>query len=158
MSDFPPSEAPFLQTMMYMPEDEEEIRYQQEKNFRDTANCVNAREIALYDLVENQTGQQWFLIGNPLVKRLGYRKCFYATTAGAVTNIAHGIADVANCRFVKIYGTMQDSPFTTAFPIPLSGAAPVVLTVGAANIVVNDTTAAYVGYTAYVVLEYVRDR
>lgn len=158
MSNHRESEAPFLQASTFMPKDQEEFRYQTEKNYRDISNNVNLREIALYDLIENQTGQQWFLIGNQLNKRLGYRKCVYETTAGAVTNIPHGIADAANCRFVKIYGTMQNSPFTAAFPIPQSGAAPVTVSVGAANVTVNDTTAAYVGYTVYITLEYVRDR
>lgn len=157
MTNIPSSEAPFLSTSMYLSDEAKEIRTQLEENYRNTSNCVNAREIALYDLTEVQTGQQWFTSGDVTKKRYGYRKCFLATTAGAVTNITHSISDIAGCRVTALYGTMQNSPFTLAIPLPQSNPNPVYLTIGPVNITINDTGAAFVGYIAYVVVEYVRD-
>ena len=158
MSYSPDSETSILQTTINIPADNGEARYVLEKSYSDIANSVNLREIAIYDLTENQNGQQWFIYGDNLRKRFGYRKCFSQITAGAVTTIAHGIADITSCRITRISGTMQNSPFTTAIPLPQSGANPVSISIGAANITLNDSTAAYVGYTAYIIVEFVRDR
>lgn len=151
-------EVSVLPTSVVLPKDPEERKYKHEQLYSQTAGAVNLREIAVYDLVENQTGEQWFLPGDVTKKRFGYRLCVYDTIAGVALNMAHGIADITSCRVTNIYGTLQDSPFTVAYPIPLGGAAPINLSVTATNIVVGDPTAAYAGFIAYVTIEYVRDR
>jgi len=151
-------EASFLATSVVLPEEAKERDFKLEQLYSQTANAVNLREVASYDLTENQTGQQWFLAGDVTKKRFGYRLCLYGTIAGVVLNIAHGITDLDECRVTRLYGTLQDSPFTVAYPIPLGGAAPINLSITSTNVVVGDPTAAYAGYIAYVVVEYVRDR
>lgn len=154
----PELELPILSTSMTLSKDSKAQKGELESTYTRIATNVNAREIAIYELVENQTGQQWFIEGNISNKRFGYRICFTKPLAGVATTIAHGITDIAHCRITKMYGTLQDSPFTTAYPIPLGGVAPINLSIGAVNITVGDPTAAYGAYIAYVIVEYVRDR
>jgi hypothetical protein len=157
MSHSPESYGPFVNPSLVITEDDDPEEVLVSAHFN-IANCVNAREVGFYETVENQTGQQWYITGDVRKKRWGYRKCFEATTAGAVTTIAHGITDIADCRVTRLYGTIQDSPFTLAVPIPQGGAVPISVTIGPTNITVNDSTAAYVGDLVYVTVEYVRDR
>ena len=150
--------APILPLSSILPQDEEDRIFRHQQIYTQTANAVNLRDIGIYDLIENQNGQNWFLAGDITKKRIGYRLCGYGTIAGVTLNIPHNIADIAECRITRLYGTLQDSPFTVAYPIPLGNAAPIDISVTSTNIVVGDSTAAYAGFIAYVVLEYVRDR
>lgn len=49
---------------------------QHKQAYQDLSNGVNQREIALYDLTELVTGQQWFTLGDPQTKRYAYRTTF----------------------------------------------------------------------------------
>ncbi len=108
---------------------------------------MNDKEIALYDLVELVTGEQWFTTGDPQTKRLAFRQVyeFGPIAAGALLLIPHNISGVnVTTTFTHIYGTA----FTTLpdnRPIPFASATLVTdqiqITVGGTNIrIVNGTT------------------
>lgn len=152
------SQAPLLSQGYTLPDDPKDMKASLESELKNIAEKTNVRDIAIYDLIENQNGQQWFLEGNIQNKRFGYRICYYETLAGVATNIPHGIANIDQCRITRLYGTIQNSPFTTAVPIPNGGPANTNLSIGPVNIVVGDPTGTYPGYVVYVVVEFVYDR
>ena len=158
MSYSPQSEAPLLALTYSLPEEQGELRYSIERQFSQIANKVNVRDISIYDLVENQTGQQWFIENTQTTKRFGYRICYVETLGGVLTNISHGITDIAECRVTRLYGVLQDSPFTQAISIPNGGPSNTNLSITATNIIIGDPTATYTGFEAYIVLEFVRNR
>lgn len=100
------SKAAFLPTYDVFSEDDSQRLYQLNKNYTDTANAVNVRDISLYDTVELLNGQQFFTTGNAQKKRYGYRKVFSIGTvnAGATLTTAHGLTGVT--LFTRIYGTV----------------------------------------------------
>lgn len=122
------------------------------------SNAINLREIGLYDLVEQVTGQQFFIANDPLKKRFGYRRAyqFGSIAAGATSTQAHGLTNVT--IYTHIYGTAV----TTAENIPLpyvSTAAlnqQVSLRVVGANIEIINGAGANNITSAIVVLEYLK--
>lgn len=68
----------------------------------DISRAVNIRDIAIYDLKESITGQQWFNPTNVQLKRDGFRQVFTFTGVG---NIAHGIT---NLTLVNGFGEYTD--------------------------------------------------
>ena len=63
------------------------------KFYTDVASCVNAREIAFYDLIETFTGQQWFSVDDSQGRRGAFRKVvsFASPLVSGVNSEEHGI-------------------------------------------------------------------
>lgn len=97
--------APFLQTSVYFPDDFETFRIKFLELYRDISNCVNVRQISVFDLQEFLTGEQWFTSGNPQAKRQTFRQVYSigAIAAGATSTTAHGLTNLT--AFTHIYGT-----------------------------------------------------
>ena len=141
----------------------EQFRQQITEYYNDIAVKVNTKDRGYYpEDYEIINCQRFFTAGNPQAYREVFRKVINFGTlpnAGA-GNVAHGIANYANCTFTRIFATATD-PGLNAIHIPhINVAAPadsVQLDVGPVNVTITTTTANYVGYTeCYVVLEYVR--
>jgi len=88
--------GPFLPINQTFSQNEGEFHVQITNRDRDIARNINDREIALYDLAEVPTGQQWFNSANTQVKRNGYRKAFIlpAITSGNSLSLAHNIVGI----------------------------------------------------------------
>lgn len=154
------SSAPFLQTSVFFPDNFEEFRVKFLELYRDIANNTNIKQIGIYDLNENLTGQQWFTPGNPQKKRQTFRKAFQigAIAAGATLNTAHGLTGIT--AFTQIYGSAI-TDVVDYRPIPYASATAVNLQieikVTATNIVIINGAAAPNITSALVILEYLKN-
>jgi hypothetical protein len=88
--------GPFLPINQTFSEDDDQFLIQITNRDRDIARYLNVREIAIFDLVETPTGQQWYNLTNPQIKRNGFREvfAFTAIAAGATLTITHGIVGI----------------------------------------------------------------
>lgn len=96
--------GPYLPINQTFSEDEDQRLIQMTNRDRDIARYLNIRQIGIYDLNENPTGQQ-FPGTTPQSKKQTFRKIFELGpfAAGTVNTIAHGISGITS--FTQIYGT-----------------------------------------------------
>ena len=152
--------APFLQTSVFFPDEFDEFRVKFLQLYRDIANCVNKREISIYELQEFLTGEQWFTVGNPQLKRQTYRQTYQigAIAAGTTLNTAHGITGFT--AFTHIYATAVTA-LPDNRPIPYASVTAVnqqiEIRVDATNIIISNGAAAPAITSAIVVLEYLKN-
>lgn len=158
------SEAPFLPTSIYFPNDFDEMRVKLLEINRNIANNMNIRKIGVFETVEFIAGESWFNESNSQNKRGSFRKVFSIGTiaAGATYTQAHGITGFSTLKFVDIYGTaIVDAVNFNQRPIPYIDVA--LLTNGIqidtdnTNLrIINGATAADI-LSAIVVLEYLKN-
>lgn len=154
------SQAPYLPTSIYFPEEFNEFRVVMLGIYRNIANTVNVRQIAVFDLVEFLSGEQWFTSGNPQVKRQTYRKVFSigAIATGATLNTAHGLTGVT--AYTNIMGTCV-TDVVDYRPIPYASATAVnqqiEIKVDATNVTIINGAASPNITSAIVVLEYLKN-
>lgn len=154
----------FLIQNQYFSKDQETFLQQITKINADISRTVNVREIALFDLAEIPTGQQWFNTANVQIKRDGFRKVFTfgAIAPGATSTIAHGITGFSTLTFTHIYGTAITSAATfNQRPLPYVDVTNVTnqisIDADATNFrIVNGATAPNV-LSGIVVLEYLKN-
>lgn len=152
--------GPFLPTTVAFSQEQEQFLIQITKRYADIARYLNVREIAIYDLNENITGEQWFNPNSVQIKRNGFRKVFSigAINAGATSTTAHAITNVT--VFTHIYGTaITANPDNRPIPYA-SGTAvnqQIELKVDASNITIINGAAAPNITSAIVVLEYLKN-
>ena len=152
--------APFIPTSTWFPEDFEAFRLKFLQTYQAIANSTNIKQIGVYDLQEFLTGQQFFTVGNPQVKRQAFRFCFNigSIAAGATSTTAHGITNVT--AFTAIYGTCVTAVIDYR-PIPYSSATAVnqqiELKVDATNITIINGAASPNITSAIIVVEYLRN-
>lgn len=153
------TEAPFLQTSNYFIENYEQFRVDFQGLYQNIANMMNIREIAIYDLVENLTGQQWFVSGDPQNTRQTFRNVYEigAIAAGATATKVHNLAV---STFTKISGTAITA-VPDFRPIPFSSATAVnqqiEIRVDATNIIIVNGAGAPNITSALVILEYLKN-
>jgi len=149
----------YLINTKVFPDDETELRTVLTNMYTNIANATNVREIALYDLNEIITGQQFFFGTDPQKKRTTFRKVFSigAIAAGATLNTAHGLTNVTS--YTKIYGTCVTA--TPDYrPIPYVSTTlnqQISIRVTATNIVIVYGAGAPNITSAIVVLEYLKN-
>jgi hypothetical protein len=153
----------FLPTTQYFPEDPERFREILTFVYSDIARRLNDKEIALYDLVELVTGEQWFTTGDPQKKRGGFRQVyeFGAVPSGTVLLIPHNISGVnVTTTFTHIYGTAF-TDFPDNRPIPYASASDVLqqiqIRIGATNIRITNGANAPNIVSGLVILEYLKN-
>lgn len=152
--------APFVATSTYFPEKFDEFRAIFLQTYRSIANAVNAREIAIFDLTEYLTGEQWYTDGDPQKKRQTFRKVYSigAVAAGATLNTAHGLSGVT--AYTKIVGTAVTAA-PDFRPIPYASATAVntqiEIRVDSTNIIIVNGAAAPNISSAIVILEYLKN-
>lgn len=151
--------GPFLPINQTYSQDAEQFLLQITSRDRDIARFINIREIAIYDLVQVPTGEQWFNNSNPQLKRDGFRSVYSigAINTGATLNTAHGLSGVT--AYTHIYGTaITDAPDNR--PIPYSSATAVnqqiEIKVNGTNIVIINGAGGPNITSAIVVLEYLK--
>ena len=151
------SQGYYLDPTLIIAEDEEDIEYQIKDLWTQVADTVNLRDIAIYNLTETETGQQWFVPGNPQRFYDGWRKVIQIPDllAGAGSGaIAHNISGIL--KFTNYWG--QGRSVNDFYQIPW-------LNAGAANVIQLDVSTTSVTVTnglattltgIFVVLEYIK--
>jgi len=147
-------------TSLYFPDDFEEFRVIFLQDRQRMANALNVREISIYDLTENLTGEQWSIAGNPQQKRQTYRIIVFigAIAAGATLTTAHGLTGVVS--YTDIYGTVvTDAPDNR--PIPFASTVninqQISILVDATNIIITVGAGSPNVVSGNVILEYLKN-
>ena len=98
------TQGPYLPINQTFSEDDDQFLIQITNRDRDIARYLNIRQIGIYDLNENPTGQQ-FPGTTPQSKKQTFRKIFQIgpIAPGATSTTAHGITGFT--AFTQIYGT-----------------------------------------------------
>lgn len=104
--------APYLQTSDYFPDEFSEFRVNFLSLYRNISNCVNVRQIGIFDKTEFLTGEEWFGVISSQQKRQTFRKVFSFSDANLVFN--HDITGIVLCT--HIYGGFTDG--TNFYPLP----------------------------------------
>lgn len=140
-------------------EDDQQRLVQHTKIQRDNARYINLREIAIYQIIEQQTGQQWYNTSAPEIYRYGFRKVitFAGLAPGSTNTIPHGITGVrqftlANGFAVTTTGTMQ-------IPLPYSSVtanANVEIDVDNTNLYIKVGASSFTISSGFVCLEYLK--
>lgn len=122
-------------------------------------NAINYREISIYDIEENANGEVWFNEGDINNPRDGFRKVllFSSLTAAGTTSVAHGLGNISNFTFTKIYGTAKNAAGTVHVALPQGGPDSVMITIDANNVNIICATATYNNFSAQVILEYLKN-
>lgn len=130
------SQSSFLPTTTVFPTDYDELIIRLTKNYSDTANFLNIREIGIYETIEILTGEQWSNPGQPSNRRQAFRKIFIfgAIAPGASLPITHGITGVTS--FTNIYGTVNTA-ISDSRPVPFVD---VLLITNQISVIVNLST------------------
>lgn len=149
------ADNPFLIQSEIIPTDPEQLNIRLTQIYENISNKTNVREICIYALTEQETGQQYFDPTNVLAYRGVVRKVLQipALATGANT-IAHGITFPSpnTYRTTNLYGSIYNSPPTTYVPVPNGD---IVVTVDLVNININ-IPVAYNGFAGTFVLEWTR--
>lgn len=146
---------PYLVQSEVIPTDAEQLNIRLTQIYENIANKTNVREIGIYALTEQQTGQQYFNSANVQGYRSTYRKVIQlpALTTGA-NSIAHGISfpTINTYKMTQMYGSIQDSQSNATVYVPVPNGS-IEVTVGLTNVNIN-IPAAYNGYSGTFVLEW----
>lgn len=149
----------YLATFRDFQQDDEQLRLLISKVYTEIANSVNLKENGVYDLVETQNSQQFFVVGNAQKKRFAFRKIilFGPIAAGASSSLNHGIVGITMCT--HIYGTcITDIPDFR--PIPHAAVvanANIAVIVTATQVTINVGAASPNVTSAMIVLEYLKN-
>lgn len=140
--------------------DDEQLRIRLTQIFTQYGQALNLKDIAVYDTVENQTGQQFFDPTNAQQKRLGFRKVFpfSSIVAGATLNTAHGIT--GETIFTRISGGCV-TDVVDYRPLPYVDVAAVTnqisIRVDATNIIIMNGATGPTITNGIVILEYLKN-
>lgn len=150
--------APFLPASIILPDDANAMRIRLLSYLNEIAYKLNKREIASYDPVELQTGQDWFS-SNSRGRRQSFRKVieFPTVTGTATTSVAHNLGPLTNITFTEIRGTLNlpGTPLFAAMPQGAPDEASITIDANNVNITLSNNT--YNGAYGIVVLEYLRN-
>lgn len=133
---FSPSDSQgyFLDPNLIIPDDPVDQRYRVKDLYQQVADCVNMRGIELYYPLEIETGQQWFVPGNPQRYYSGWRLVVQIPdlSAGGDTKTVNTSID-SILKYTKIYGMATDG--TNWYQLSYADPA------GTGNISISATTA-----------------
>lgn len=149
----------FLPINQTYSEDDSQFLIQITNRDRDIARYLNIRQIGIYDLTENLTGQQ-FPGSTPQVKRQTFRIVFQfgAIAPGAILSIPHGLTGVTS--YTHIYGTAITNVVDNR-PIPYTNVTLVTnqisVLVDSVNVNVTNGSTAPAITSGLIVLEYLKN-
>lgn len=154
-----PYNSPFLNTNIYLSEDDDARDTYMTNLFRDMATRINSKEIGTYENTELVTGQSWFDPNNFQNKRAAFRTVvtFASLTAIGTTSVPHNLGNISLFRFTKILGTARNAAGTLHVVLPQGGPDDVMITVDANNVNIICATATYNTFSAQVILEYIKN-
>jgi len=120
---------------------------------------LNSKEIGIFETEEVVNGQAWFNATDENVKRGNFRKVIAVPTltAAGTTSVAHELGDISGFTFTSIYGTAKNAAGTLHVALPQGGPDDVMITIDATNVNVICATGTYNGFSALVILEYLKN-
>ena len=152
------SQGLFLDPTLIIPDDEVDKQYLVKDRYTQIADCVNIREVGSYQLVEVETGLEYFTPGNPQKVREGWRKVIQVgtVTGGAPgTTVNHGINDLTT--LVKWEGWGDDGTNFYVLPyVDAAGTGNVSIDVTATQVTVTSGATGPTLPNVYVVLDYLK--
>ncbi len=114
------NQSSFLPTTTVLPTDQNELLIRLTKNYTDTANSINIREVGIYETTEILTGQQWSNLGQPTNRRQTFRKIFDVVAlnganvpGGATVTFPHNISGLKFATNIYASCTSVTSLFFT---------------------------------------------
>lgn len=152
----------YLPTTTVWSEDLSQFLQQMTKRDSQIAIYVNQREIGLYQLVENLTGQQFFNVSNFQQPRQVFRTVYNigAIASNTTSTTAHNITPSSNLTFTRIYGTYTIAGGISR-PLPYVSTTNVTnqvsIEVDATNITIVTGSTASAITSCIVVLEYTKN-
>lgn len=150
----------YLPTSIYLPESDDQKRVKLIELLSQQAKSINRREIGTYDPIEGLTGQSWPPApgDSPTRRQDVFRKIVEVEidSAGAPNsnNFPHGLTPTGYL-FTRISGAIGNGT-NSWIPLPFPGTDETLVSVNATDVVIENTTSAFDGYTGYVVLEYIK--
>lgn len=153
------SQSSYLNTNIYLSDDEESNNIYLTNLFKDIAVTVNLKETGIYENYEFQTGQTWFNNNSFTSKRGTFRTVilFPSLTAIGTTSVPHNLGDISAFTFTKIFGTARNAAGTLHVALPQGGPDDVMITIDANNVNIICATATYNTFSAQVILEYLKN-
>jgi hypothetical protein len=148
-----------MPTNVYLGDDDENKELVLTDILEDVIYRLNSKEIGIYEEYEVLTGQTWFNSVDENDKRGVFRKVlkFISLTAAGTTSVAHEIGDISGFTFTRIYGSARNTAGTLHVALPQGGPDDVMITIGANNVNIICATGTYNGFSALVVLEYLKN-
>lgn len=116
----------YIDESVYFPQTYDQFLPKFTEVYRTMSSAINIRDIAIYDTVERENGQDFFTAGNPRKFRSTYRKVidFGALPNATTKSVAHNIAPTSIYQFTRIYGVAEEptavSPAPRSIPLPFS--------------------------------------
>lgn len=111
----------FVDSTLIVPEDPTDQEYLVKQRYEQFANAINNREIALYDTVEFETGQDWYNPKDAQAYRSGYRKVVLTGAITGHTVIPHGITNLV--QVTQAWGIGNAGSPVVFFPLVFAGQA-----------------------------------
>jgi len=164
------TETNYLDATWTFSEDSDDFLRELNIIYRKIATAVNDREIARYDVIdqgtapvtppgfERLTGQQWAGTNNQ-IKRAGFRKVvlFPALVVGTNTQ-PHNLGTITTFTFTKIECELQNAAASSFAPLsnPCDDDC---FDINGANVrIILPAGSPWIGYTAVVILEYLKNQ
>lgn len=156
------SEGNFTSEQVNLPDDISQLKQYLKTTLEEHARFINRKELANYELIEQQNCQTYFnpnlLPGtNPSTRSYVYRKTinFGALPNAGVITIPHGITGINNqWRFVNKYADASDLIALRFIRIPDANST---LVVDATNVIITTTVNLSMYTQCYVNLEFVKN-
>jgi hypothetical protein len=153
MSTSSSGDSPYLVQSEVIPTDPEQLNIRLTQIYENISNKTNVRQIGVYALTTQETGQQYFDSTNVQGYRGTYRKVVQLPTLSTGANtIAHGITFPSpnTYKFTQMYGSIFNGGLTIYVPVPNGS---IEVTVDLTNININ-IPVTYNGYSGTFVLEW----
>lgn len=147
-----------LSTNFFLTTEPKDWRLQLIDEIREIKSAVNDKSIGRFSTLETYSGETFFKAGGNNAKRYLFRKVidFGALPNATAKSVTHGITVGTDTYFIKIYGAGNGTNFV---PIPYvdinTPANGIELLVDATNVTISSNVD-WSGYTAYIVLEYLK--
>ncbi len=144
-----------VKTNISMPEETDMQRIFLQKILVQQAYAINQRDTGEHDIEEFPTGQSWKVM---TPQQTPFRKVISVTINSAASpntnSFAHGLSP-DNYIFTKISAVIGNQ-FSEWIPLPYPGTDQTLLSVNATDIVIENSTNSFDGYTGYCIIEYIK--
>ena len=116
-----PQDNPYLSESVVYPDDPEQLNIRLTEIYENISTKTNVREIGVYALTDQETGQRYFDPENTLGYKNVLRKVVQIPLLVSGFNaIPHGISFPTpnTYKMTHLYGVIYDNPITTYIPLP----------------------------------------
>ena len=116
-----PQDNPYLSESVVYPDDPEQLNIRLTEIYENISTKTNVREIGVYALTDQETGQRYFDPENTLGYKNVLRKVVQIPPlVSGFNSIAHGISFPTpnTYKMTHLYGVIYDDPITMYVPLP----------------------------------------